>query len=57
MSITPEGANIGSHDNNPKLDSIVYKVELWDSQVMDQLDDVIVEKKLTMLTRKGSNSC
>jgi hypothetical protein len=52
-AIGPDGRTVGSYDDNPYLNSVVYEVEFPDGQVKEYAANVIAENMLTQVDSEG----
>jgi hypothetical protein len=52
-AIGPDGRTVGSYDDNPYLNSVVYEVEFPDGQVKEYAANVIAENMLTQVDLEG----
>jgi hypothetical protein len=52
-SLGPDGTTVGTYDDNPMLNSIIYEVEFPDGQVKDYSANIIAENMLTQVDSDG----
>jgi hypothetical protein len=52
-AVGPDGTTVGTYDDNPMLNSIVYEVEFPDGQLKDYAANVIAENMLTQVDAEG----
>ena len=55
-AVGPEGKVVGSYDDNPILNSMVYEVEFPDGQVKECAANIITENVLTQVDSEGCSS-
>ena len=51
--MTQKGAIFGSHDKNPKLNSIVHDIEFSNGQAQEHVANVIAENMLKIVDSEG----
>ena len=52
-AVGPHGEQLGSYDDNPLLNSVVYEVEFPDGQVKEYSANIIAENILTQVDSDG----